>query len=67
MFVFCVHNVFHKMNEESAIERLQKIIKEKITKNERMLKLEREIYAKKVNERPPKKIIIGEISKKTNV
>jgi hypothetical protein len=55
------------MNEESAIERLQKIIKEKITKNERMLKLEREIYAKKVNERPPKKIIIGEISKKTNV
>jgi hypothetical protein len=29
------------MNEESAIERLQKIIKEKITKNERMLKLER--------------------------
>lgn len=30
--MFCVHNVFHNMNEESAIERLQKIAKEKNTK-----------------------------------
>ncbi len=60
--MFCVHNVFQNMNEESSIERLQKI-----TKKERVRKLEKAIYTKEVGERQQKTRRIGGTSKRTNV
>jgi hypothetical protein len=50
------------MNEESSIERLQKI-----TKKERVRKLEKAIYTKEVGERQQKTRRIGGTSKRTNV
>ncbi len=55
------------MNEESAIERLQNIAKEKKTKKEKVHKLAREIYVKEVGKRQQKTRRIGETSKRTNV